>query len=49
MSIGDFVVLALVACAAVLAGRLLTKQKKTGCTGSCSSCACACTQRVKGR
>jgi len=47
MNLADIGVLLLVAGAVALAVKLTLKQKKTGCTGCCASCACACNQRVR--
>ncbi len=45
MNIADAVVLLLVAGVIAVALRLMAKQKKSGCTGCCASCGCACSQR----
>ena len=45
MNMYDIIILLLVAAAVGFAVRQMRKPKKSGCCGSCSTCACGCTQR----
>ncbi len=45
MNLYDILILLLVAAAVGFAVRQMRRPKKSGCCGSCASCACACTQR----
>ena len=45
MNLYDIIILLLVAAAVGFAVRQMRKPKKSGCCGSCSACACGCTQR----
>ena len=47
MNLADIIILLIVAAAVGTAIWLMRRPKKSGCCGSCASCACSCGQREK--